>query len=210
MTSKAEFEDAEWTVVLEGPPSAGMLVITAAKGGSFRETWAMSKAYAEARSAHGSSELLDEIVSSKPKMDHNRYHTPEELRTQCLQHLSDAVRIVATKGQDYERMKSYHFPTSATLPEGRSLAATSFRTREPCIANDFLADERSTHWHAFAREAGTADGSLFEGCGSWMDRAGSEGAKNAMAASAISSTAWARRSRMSWICNPFLIGPSGN
>ena len=102
MTSKAEFEDVEWTVVLEGPPSAGMIVITAAKGGSFSETWAMSKAYAEARSAHGSSELLDEIVSSKPKMDHTRYHTPAELRTQCLQHLSDAVRIVATKGTPEE------------------------------------------------------------------------------------------------------------
>jgi len=98
MTSKAEFEDAEWTVVLEGPPSAGMIVITAAKGGSFRETWAMSKAYTEARKAHGSSELLDEIVSSKPEMDHTKYHTPAELRTRCLQHLSDAARIVGTKG----------------------------------------------------------------------------------------------------------------
>jgi hypothetical protein len=42
--------------------------------GTFRETIAMSKAYAEARAEHGESELLDEIVSAKPKMDHARYH----------------------------------------------------------------------------------------------------------------------------------------
>ena len=67
-------------MVLEGPPSAGLIVITAAKGGMFRETWAMSKAYAEARRQHGASELLDAIVAAKPEMDHTRYHTPEELR----------------------------------------------------------------------------------------------------------------------------------
>ena len=81
MTTKADFSDDEWGVVLEGPPSAGLLVITAAKGGMLRETWAMSKSYAEARRQHGASELLDEIVAAKPEMDHTRYHTPEELRT---------------------------------------------------------------------------------------------------------------------------------
>jgi hypothetical protein len=69
MTTSAAFSADEWTSVLEGPPSAGMIVITAAHGGMFRETIAMSKAYAEARAAHGQSELLDEIVAAKPKAD---------------------------------------------------------------------------------------------------------------------------------------------
>jgi hypothetical protein len=43
-----------------------LIVITAAHGGTFRETIAMSKAYAETRAEHGASELLDEIVSAKP------------------------------------------------------------------------------------------------------------------------------------------------
>ncbi len=60
MTTKAAFSPEEWKVVLEGPPTAGMIVITAARGGMFRETVAMSKAYAEARAEHGDSELLDE------------------------------------------------------------------------------------------------------------------------------------------------------
>src|SRR5438309_3495007 len=37
MTTKAAFAPEEWTVVLEGPPTAGMIVITAAHGGTFRE-----------------------------------------------------------------------------------------------------------------------------------------------------------------------------
>ena len=70
MTNKAAFTPEELTKVIEGPTSAGFVVVTASRGGMFRETFAMSKAYAEARTAHGQSELLDEIVGSKPKMEH--------------------------------------------------------------------------------------------------------------------------------------------
>ena len=66
MTTKADFSPTEWETVLEGPPTAGLMVITASRGGMLRETVAMSKAYAEARAQHGESELLDEIVAEKP------------------------------------------------------------------------------------------------------------------------------------------------
>jgi hypothetical protein len=97
MTTKAAFSPEEWKVVLEGPPTAGMIVITAARGGMFRESIAMSKAYAEARAQHGESELLDEIVAAKPELDHTRYHSAEELRDTGLGHLRDAVALVETK-----------------------------------------------------------------------------------------------------------------
>jgi hypothetical protein len=108
MTTKAAFTPEEWTTVLEAPPTAGMIVITASHGGTFRETIAMSKAYAEARAEHGDSELLDEIVSAKPKVDHTRFHSPEELRDRGLAHLRDAVALLqakATSGEvdDYRR-----------------------------------------------------------------------------------------------------------
>ena len=108
MTTKAAFSPDEWKVVLEGPPAAGMIVITAARGGMFRETVAMSKAYAEARAEHGDSELLDEIVAAKPQVDHTRYHSAEELRDNGLRHLRDAVALVGSKataqeGDDYRR-----------------------------------------------------------------------------------------------------------
>ena len=103
MTTKAAFSPEEWEVVLEGPPAAGLIVITAAHGGTFRETFAMSKAYAEARTEHGDSELLDEIVSAKPKVDHTRYHSPEELRSDELGHLRDAMALLESKATAGER-----------------------------------------------------------------------------------------------------------
>jgi len=103
MTTKAAFSPEEWKVVLEGPPAAGMIVITAARGGMFRETIAMSKAYAEARAEHGDSELLDEIVTARPQMDHTRYRSAEELRDDGLRHLRDAVALVDSKAASQER-----------------------------------------------------------------------------------------------------------
>jgi hypothetical protein len=97
MTTKAAFSPEEWEAVLQGPPTAGMIVVTAARGGTFRETIAMAKAYAEARDEHGESELLDEIVATKPKVDHTRYHSPEELRENGLEHLRHAVAVLGTK-----------------------------------------------------------------------------------------------------------------
>jgi hypothetical protein len=97
MTTKAAFSPEEWKAVLEGPPSAGMIVVAAARGGTIRESIAMSKAYVEARAEHGESELLDEIVTTKPEMDHTRYHSADELRDHGLQHVRDAVALVEGK-----------------------------------------------------------------------------------------------------------------
>ncbi len=102
MTTKQVFTDTEWEQILEGPPSAGMLVITAQHGGMWKETVSMAKAYAEARSEHGNSELLDEIVAAKPKVDHGRYHSPEELRERSLAHLHDAVTVLEDKATAQE------------------------------------------------------------------------------------------------------------
>ena len=103
MTTKAAFSPEEWKVVLEGPPAAGMMVITAAHGGMFRETFALSKAYAEARAEHGESELLDEVVSAKPEMDHKRHHSAEEVRDSGLGHLRDAMALLESKATAEER-----------------------------------------------------------------------------------------------------------
>jgi hypothetical protein len=103
MTTKAAFAPEEWKVVLEAPATAGMIVITAAHGGTFRETIAMTKAYTEARAQHGESELLDEVVTAKPKVDHTLYHSPEELRNQGLAHLRDAVALLEGKATVEER-----------------------------------------------------------------------------------------------------------
>jgi hypothetical protein len=102
MTSKTDFTPEEWHLILEAPPSAGMIVVTAQRGGSFRETIAMAKAYAEARQQHGKSELLDDIVAAKPERDHTHYHSFDELKQQGLQHLRDSVGLLKTKASPEE------------------------------------------------------------------------------------------------------------
>lgn len=108
MTGKADYTPEEWDLVLEGPPSAGMIVLTAQRGGTFRESIAMAKAYGEARQQHGESQLLDEIVSAKPEIDHTRYHSVDELKQHGLQRLRDAIELLGRKAtpeevEDYRR-----------------------------------------------------------------------------------------------------------
>jgi hypothetical protein len=95
MTDKAAFTEEEWELVREGPPTAGMVALTAEKGGSFRETWALAKFYAEARKEHGESELLDALVAEKP--DVKRYSSSEELESKGLGRLTEAVALLEQK-----------------------------------------------------------------------------------------------------------------
>ncbi len=117
MTTKAAFSPSEWQLVLEGPPTAGLLVITASHGGMFRETIAMSKAYAEARTQHGESELLDEIVAEKPRMERGgKVHNPEELRDQAIDCLTDVTTLLEHKATAGER--DDYRPSCSPWPTG--------------------------------------------------------------------------------------------
>jgi hypothetical protein len=102
MTAKADFTEEEWKTILEAPPSAGLIVILSDRGGSIRETFSMASAYTEARKEHGESELLDEIVSTKPETDRTRAGSPEELKQHNLDNIRQAVAVLKTKATDDE------------------------------------------------------------------------------------------------------------
>jgi hypothetical protein len=102
MTNQDAFTADEWTLVREAPTSAGLIVVTASRGGTFRETFAMSKAYVEARNDHGKSELLDAVAGTKPKMDRGHAHSPEELTATALQHIRDAIALLEAKATPEE------------------------------------------------------------------------------------------------------------
>jgi hypothetical protein len=112
MTTSADFTPEEWEIVREGPTSAGMIVSTAQRGGTFREVFAMAKAYTEARKEHGDSELLDELVSHKPEMDRTKAHSPEELKEHGLQKIREAVTLVDQKATPEEAADYRRFVTS--------------------------------------------------------------------------------------------------
>ena len=97
MTGKADFTPDEWESILHGPPTAGLIVITAQRGGVVRETLALTQSYVEARELHGQSELLDEIVSGRPVLDHTRYGSAEELKKIGLEHLHAAGELLEQK-----------------------------------------------------------------------------------------------------------------
>ena len=96
MTNRAAFTDEEWDLLREAPEDAGLIVLTAEGGGTFRETFALAKAYAEARKQHGASELLDQLVDAGPKRG-PRAHSKEELKTEGLKRLGDARALLEQK-----------------------------------------------------------------------------------------------------------------
>jgi hypothetical protein len=102
MTGKTDYTDEEWKLLLEGPTSAGLLVVQADRGGTIRESFSMAKAYTDARKEHGSSQLLDDITSEKPEVDRTRFESAEDLRTSLLQHIRDAVSLLQEKATPEE------------------------------------------------------------------------------------------------------------
>jgi hypothetical protein len=117
MTTEADFTPQEWEQVLQAPPSAGLIVITAQRGGTFRETVSIAKAYVEARRSHGQSELLDEIVAAKPEMDHTRYSSLDELKQHSLANLRSAVALLSGKvsPQELDEYKRFIVGLSETV-----------------------------------------------------------------------------------------------
>lgn len=127
MTGKADFTEQEWETVLEGPTSAGLIVSTAQRGGSFRESFSLAKAYAEARAATGASDLMDEIAQSKPKLDRARQGSAEDLREHHLGIIREAVSLLASKATPEELAEYRRF----TLSLAERVARAKEESEEP-------------------------------------------------------------------------------
>jgi hypothetical protein len=103
MTKKADFNAEEWSTVVDGPLYAGMRVISAERGGTLRETVAMSRVYQEAREHHGESELLDELVKAAPSIDPDRAREAGgNIAALTTQQLHDAIAILQTRASPAE------------------------------------------------------------------------------------------------------------
>ena len=98
MTTKSEFNGEEWERVARGPVLAGVMVALADRGGSFRESLALGKAYAAAKRDDGGTELLNELVASPPALDRESAGQPDQIPEQ----IREAVRIVEEKATPEE------------------------------------------------------------------------------------------------------------
>jgi hypothetical protein len=103
VTTKADFNAEDWSTVVDGPLYAGLRVISAARGGTVRESLAMGHVYQDARAQHGSSELLDELVKSPPSIDPQRLQQAGgDLSAVTTDHLRNAMSILESKATPEE------------------------------------------------------------------------------------------------------------
>jgi hypothetical protein len=138
VTTKADFTEQEWEQVLSGPPMAGLIVATADHGGMMRETFAMAKAYGEARKQHGNSELLDAIVAAKPERDHTRFHSYEELKSHGLKLLQEAVATLASKAtaEEVEEYRQFVVSLARRVAERHEEHGTQVSPTEQSALDD--------------------------------------------------------------------------
>ena len=102
MTSRADFDEAEWRTVTEGPAIAALIVVVAERGGTLRESLAVGKAYAEAAQEHRGIDLLGEIVERAPRLHPRDFSSREALRSEGLEKIRAAVAILDAKASAEE------------------------------------------------------------------------------------------------------------
>jgi hypothetical protein len=102
MTEKAAFNAEEWSLILEAGPTAAMIVVASAKGGTIRESLSVGKSYAAEQGNDGQTELLAAIVADRPTVDPKRYSDPSELATLGMQRIRGAVDTLEGKATSVE------------------------------------------------------------------------------------------------------------
>ena len=109
MTSKADFNAEEWSTLAEGPLFAGVRVVTSERGGTIRESFAISKVYAAARQSQGENALLDELVASPPAVDPQKLQGAGDPAAAVGERLRSAVAILNEKGapEDVEAYRQF-------------------------------------------------------------------------------------------------------
>ena len=119
MTTKADFNAEEWQQVVEGPALGALIVATAQRGGSLRESIEMAKAYREAREQHAESELLGEIVGQPPMVNTRQFETAGQLHSEGLARIGGAVALVESKAgpEDAEAYRRFSLTVAERVAE---------------------------------------------------------------------------------------------
>ncbi|MBR1274206.1 GAF domain-containing protein [Bradyrhizobium sp. AUGA SZCCT0283] len=74
---------------------------------------------------------------------------------------SDLLRIVAAAGPAAETTRHVRLSVDEARPEGRGLSGTAFRTRRPCISNDYVTDQRVAAFQPIVSTYGAKSGAAF-------------------------------------------------
>ncbi|MET4258925.1 diguanylate cyclase (GGDEF)-like protein [Bradyrhizobium sp. S3.12.5] len=74
---------------------------------------------------------------------------------------SDQLEIVAAAGPSAETTRNVRLSIDADRPEGRGMSGTAFRTRQPCVSNDYVNDNRVSAFHGVVQGDGARSGAAF-------------------------------------------------
>jgi hypothetical protein len=130
--TKADFSEEEWSLIVKGPPIAGMRMLVAEHGGHAREIAAIAEAYGTARGQRwsaggGRQRLIDEIVWESLRIDHPRFGSPHAVNTEALlkstgKCLRDAVEALERKAAtgDVEDYRSFVLGLAQHVAESRT------------------------------------------------------------------------------------------
>jgi hypothetical protein len=120
MTTKAQFNAEDWTVVTTAPVIAAMRVLAADRGGTVRESVAISRAYAAAREQNPSP-LLAEILATPPAMERGSApRTPDDLRLAAPAKLRQAIKMLERVATDDEVVEYKRFVFSVAESVARA------------------------------------------------------------------------------------------
>jgi hypothetical protein len=109
MTTKATFNAEDWTVITTAPALAGLFVAAAEPGGQVRESVALSRGYAEARSREP-GQLLQDVLATAPSLNaDSRPKSPDDVRRVALEQLRRAVRTLDRLAEDEELVEYKRF-----------------------------------------------------------------------------------------------------
>lgn len=100
MAKRADFNAEDWSTVTQAPLLAAAAVIVADKGGTFRESMALGKAYTKARAEHGTSELLDDLLREAPNVDHGTLRGRESVADTAAEALGAALALLQRDAPD--------------------------------------------------------------------------------------------------------------
>jgi hypothetical protein len=119
MTTKADFNAEEWATVTEAPLLAGARVVTAERGGTIRESFAIGQVYEAARELRGESALLDALVADPPSFDLDELRKVGDLVAASTAQLHAALGIVQQKAtpEDVNAYKGFVMAVVQTAAE---------------------------------------------------------------------------------------------
>lgn len=74
---------------------------------------------------------------------------------------SDQLAIVAAAGPSAGTTRNVRLSIDPDRPEGRGMSGNAFRTRQPCISNDYVNDSRVSAFHRILQGDGARSGAAF-------------------------------------------------